>query len=335
MRFAAAFGLVIGLALSAWLLASYGFARVLDLLGHAGWLGLLAVISFHVVQVVFSAAAWRTVAGPTNPQPSLRDFVALRWIREAVNNLLPVGQIGGEVVTSRLLRRSGVKLVSAIAGSICDVTVELLTQIGFTVLGLVLLLLIVGNGGIAGYVIGGLGAAAAAAAGFLAAQWFGSLRLIEAGLIRLGRAIGWDGFGTVTGLHDALIALYRSPRRLSQAAALHMVSWLLGGIEVCLALHLLGHDVSLSTGLIIESLGQALKAAGFAVPGALGVQEGGYIVLGGLFGLSPELAIALSLTKRLREIVLGVPGLAVWRWLERKPATSAAPVLPHPSRATP
>ena len=52
---------------------------------------------------------------------------------------------------------------------------------------------------------------------------------------------------------------------------------------------------------IIEALGQALKAVGFAVPGALGVQEGGYIVVCQIFGLSPEVAIALSLMKRLRK----------------------------------
>ena len=105
-----------------------------------------------------------------------------------------------------------------------------------------------------------------------------------------------------------------------------MVSWLLGGVEVCLALHFLGHDVGLVPGLVIESLGQALKAVGFAVPGALGVQEGGYIVICQVFGLSPEMAIALSLMKRLREVGLGVPGLFAWHRAEGRPV--ALPALP-------
>jgi putative membrane protein len=339
MRFAAALGLAAGLALAAWLLSSFGFVRVLNLVADAGWPGLLAVAAVHVPQVVCSAAAWRAIAGPTVPQPGLRDFVMLRWIREAVNNLLPVGQIGGDFVSARLLRRRGVKLTSAIAGAVGDVTVEVVTQIGFTLLGLLLLLVTVGDGGIAGYVIGGLAIATAIAAALLAAQWFGSVRLIEAGLLRLGRAVGWHAAGDVTGLHDALIALYRSPRRVWRAAAWHSLSWLLGGVEVCLALHVLGHDVSLSAGLVIESLGQALKTAGFAIPGALGIQEGGYIVVCRLFGVSPELAIALSLVKRLREIALGLPGLAAWRWLEAVPvarSTAAAEAaLPQASGTTP
>ena len=129
------------------------------------------------------------------------------------------------------------------------------------------------------------------------------------------------------GLHAALIACYRAPRRLALAATWHSISWLLGGIEICLALHFLGHDIGIGPGLVIESLGQALKAVGFAVPGALGVQEGGYIVVCQLFGLSPEIAIALSLMKRLREVVLGVPGLVAWQRMEgRRPGDRPRPM---------
>ena len=99
---------------------------------------------------------------------------------------------------------------------------------------------------------------------------------------------------------------------------------MLGGVEVQLALHFLGHDVGMSQGLIIESLGQALKAVGFAVPGALGVQEGGLIMVCRLYGLAPDVAIALSLMKRLREVALGVPGLLAWQWFENRARSSDA-----------
>lgn len=313
MKLGAIIGGLCGLALAAWLLASYGVIRILDLLGHAGVFGIAAVIAFHLVQMLFSGAAWWVIAGRTVPRPRLGEFLVLRWIREGVNNLLPVAQIGGEFVASRLLARRGVPLASAIAGAVADLTMEMLTQIAFTLLGLFLLLHSVGDGGIANIVIGGLVAAAAVAAVFLGAQWLGLAMLIEKGLVRLGKAFGWSGTANVSGLHDALIACYRAPSRLGLAATWHIISWLLGGIEVCLALHFLGQDVGIGPGLVIESLGQALKAVGFAVPGALGVQEGGYIVVCQLFGLTPELAIALSLMKRLREVVLGVPALVAWQ----------------------
>ena len=54
---------------------------------------------------------------------------------------------------------------------------------------------------------------------------------------------------------------------------------------------------------------QAVRGAAFAIPGALGVQEGGYLLLAPLAGLHPDTALALSLAKRAREVLLGVPGL--------------------------
>ncbi|SED15035.1 putative membrane protein [Rhizobiales bacterium GAS191] len=325
MKLGALLGATAVAILVAWMLATDVAAwRILDLVGHAGWLGLAAVVSFHFVQLLFSAGAWRVLSGPTTPRPGLGFYMTARWIREAVNNLLPVAQIGGEFVGARLLHRRGIKLSTAVAGAVGDLTVEMMTQIAFTLLGLGVLLLTVGDSGIARVVASLLVVALAVAIAFVTAQWVGLAHLIEIGMMRLGRMIGWHGFGEEPGLHAALIAIYRVWPRLLRAAFYHFVSWLLGSIEVCLALHLLGHDVDLPAGLVIESLGQALKAIGFAVPGALGVQEGGYIVVCGLYGLSPEVAIALSLVKRLREIVLGLPGLAAWQWLEARPAVAKA-----------
>ncbi len=137
---------LMGLALAAWLLAELRRRPHPGLLGTAGWFGIAAVIAFHLVQMLFSAAAWRSVAGPRRRGPSLRGFCVLRWIREGVNNLLPVAQIGGEFVAARLLHRRGVPLAPAIAGTVADLTMEMVTQIAFTLLGLALLLHGVGGG---------------------------------------------------------------------------------------------------------------------------------------------------------------------------------------------
>ena len=306
-----------GLCLAVWLLHRTGLGVVLALLGRAGWLGLSAVIAFHLIQMAASAAGWRAIAATADERPGLAGFSVLRLVREGVNNLLPVAQIGGPVIAARLLHAGGMALPQAIAITVADLTLEMVTQILFTLLGLGLLLLTVGGSFIAGYVATGLAAACAVLAVFAGAQWFGLGRLLEAAMLRLGVALGWEGSLQTAGLHAALRACYGRARPVLASAAWHMLSWLLGGAEVCLALHVLGHDVGLADGLVIESLGQALKAAGFAVPGALGVQEGGYIVICGLFGLSPDLAVALSLAKRLREVALGLPALGLWQWMER------------------
>jgi glycosyltransferase 2 family protein len=68
--------------------------------------------------------------------------------------------------------------------------------------------------------------------------------------------------------------------------------------------------------ITIESLLYAIRSAAFAVPNAVGVQEGAYVMLGALFGLSPDMALALSLLKRGRDITIGVPVLLCWQALE-------------------
>jgi uncharacterized membrane protein YbhN (UPF0104 family) len=97
------------------------------------------------------------------------------------------------------------------------------------------------------------------------------------------------------------------------------MSWLLGGLEVMIALHVVGVSVDFREALIIESLGQAFRAVGFAIPGSLGVQEGGFIIACGLFGVSPQAAIELSLLKRVREVALGLPALIAWQVIETRP----------------
>ena len=88
--------------------------------------------------------------------------------------------------------------------------------------------------------------------------------------------------------------------------------------EIWLALWLMGHPVSLVEALILESLTQAVRAAAFMVPGGVGVQEGGLVLIGSVLGLSPGLSLALSLAKRFRELILGLPGLIGWQLLERR-----------------
>lgn len=327
MKRHALLGLAAGAALAGVLLWRAGAAPTFALLSHVGVFGFAALVAFHLVQLLCSAAAWRAIAGPGASQPDFATFAGLRWIREGVNNLLPVAQIGGEVVGARLLQRRGVLLSRAVAGVIADLTLEMVTQIGFTLLGVALLLALVGDGALVRSALLGVVIAALLATGFLAVQGLGVARVLERSLVRLGRWLGWEGSLEVEGLHAALIGLYRSPRRVLWSALGHGASWLAGGAEICLALHLLGRDVGIGAGLVIESLGQAAKAVGFAVPGALGVQEGGYIAVAALFGLPADLAIALSLLKRFRELVLGVPSLAAWRWLASMPA------LPRPEAA--
>ena len=305
-----------GVAIACGLVVREGVGAVLGTLLALGW-GFMPVFAVHLVQLQFSALGWRPLVAPPWPRPLGALFV-IRWIREAINGLLPVAHIGGEIVGARLLSFRGARGDVAGASVVLDVTVEVVTQILFTLAGIALLALQDRSAGGIGDLLVELLLAVAAVGGFIAAQRLGLFKLIERFLNPMMERQGWLSRDAIRGLHDAIQALHRDHRALAESAVWHSLSWLLGTIEVWLALHFMGFAIDIREALIIESLGQAAHSAGFMVPGGIGVQEGGLVLAGVALGVPAEVALALSLAKRLREVILGLPALAVWQYIESR-----------------
>ena len=304
----------VGLLGTILLIAYYGFGAVAGALLGLGW-GLVWVSLFHIVPMTLSALGWWALQTATWPSPPWL-YIWVRWIRESANGLLPVAQVGGELIAARVLTFHGAKGSVVVAGSLVDMTMEVITQFLFTLLGIALLVAVRGYDSTTGWLVVGAGVAALALGGFVLAQRRGLFMLIEQGLEFMARKTGWSALGQADGLHDTVVALHRNRRGLAISLVFHSLSWVVGAGEIWLALYFMGHPVSVVEALIIESLGQAVRSAAFAVPGALGAQEGGYLLIGGLLGLSPEMALALSLVKRVRDLLLGLPGLLAWQLSE-------------------
>lgn len=295
------------------LVAWFGARQIgVDVL-HAGWAVPLTA-SLLMGQLWVSSIAWRISVGSAVPARS-RWFL-IRWIREAVNSLLPVAQLGGNILGIRLLMQRGVAGPLAGAGTTLDLTIEAVTQAVFTIVGFAVLALTAPDQGWMDWVSFALGLLVVGVVAFIVAQRAGLMRLVEGAARLLRRVFPSLPLDAVEGLHDELMRLQGKPGALAAAASLHFGAWLAGTLETWLALWAMGVPVGWEAAFVIESLGQAARSAGFAVPGALGVQEAGLVLIGGLFGLSPETAIALSMVKRARELVVGLPGLVAWQALE-------------------
>jgi putative membrane protein len=308
---AIAVGGFVVIALVAWFGArTIGF----DVL-RAGWV-VPFTTALLFLQLWLSAVAWRLLVGVGRPR--LGRWFRIRWIREAVNSMLPVAQLGGNIVGIRLLMHREVPGPLAGAGTTLDLTIEASAQLLFTIAGFAVLASTYPNNDWMPWVRGGIITGILGIGGFIVAQRAGLLRLVEgaAGLLR--RFFPDLPVEVVLGLHDELMRLQGRRGAIGKAAALHMLSWTLGTGESWLALHAMGVPVGLASAFVIESLGQAARSAGFAVPGALGVQEAGYILVCELFGIPPDIAIALSMVKRVRELAVGLPGLVAWQWAEGK-----------------
>jgi putative membrane protein len=297
-----------------------GPREILRDLMKIGW-GLPVIIGFHMLLIACTALAWWAALGEDGTG-QFRLLVWARWVREGANTLLPVAQVGGEIVGARLLAMCGTRLSLAAASVILDKTNEALAQIPFTLLGLALLVLLDGPKETIWWIALALPFAAFMAVALLLAQRGGLYRLLERSLISLGGHLQTPGLASIAGLDRTLRALLQ-PRLVSGGIALHLVAWFAGAGNVWLALHFMGFPIDFARALVIETLGQLVRSIGFIVPAGLGVQEGGYLAIGVALGVPPEAALAVSLVKRICQIMLGVPGLLSWqiaeaRWLMHK-----------------
>ncbi len=281
----------------------------------------------HVPQFLMTALAWRTLV-PGKLRPSVGIMVLLRWYRESAGTLLPVGGLVGQVAAARLLMRSGVPGDLAGATATVDLTLEVVAQVFFTLAGLALLLGRGRAGGMEGVAAAGVGIAASCAVALLVVQWLPRHRWVGARLAPL--ASRWPALQLhrLAALYRAVRCLHAQPRTLAAGLCWHSAAWAFGALEIVGVLGLLGRPISFADGLIVESVAQALRNAGFMLPGAVGVQEAAMVGAGLLVGIPSPQALTVALVRRTRELLTSMAGLLAW---QRSEATWRTNLVPVPS----
>ncbi len=306
---------LVGLALLTALVAWKGSEEVLTSAAGAGW-GVLVVALWHVVPMFVDASGWRALLD-RDDRPPLVALVRHRWISESVNGLLPVAQVGGEFVRARLLMRHRVDGATAGASVLVDITLGFTMQLVFALAGVLVLAASVDEPGLA------RGLAAAISAGlvlmglFFLAQRGGMFLFLARAIERtMGERVWLSFAGGAGALDERITWLWKQRGRVAWCALARLSGWVLGTGEVWLAMRFLDTPVTLEQAMVIESLAQAARSAGFAIPAAIGVQEGGYLLACQALGIPSEPALALALVRRARELIQGVPGLAAWQLAE-------------------
>jgi glycosyltransferase 2 family protein len=314
----------IGSALIAVLVVHFGADAVIRSLLAIGWRGFAAILVIHLALIAIMGLAWWALLPGTSPSSAIWG----RLVRDSASEVLPVSQVGGYVAGARAIAGAGVSGTVATATTIVDVTLEFLAQLAYTALALLLLLYFAPENRAAAAVALGLAAAALLAVGFLVAQRHG-FGLVD----RVARTVG-HGWAERTAagaaaLHAAIADVYQRGRRLAAGFVLHLFCWIASASEAWLALRLGGAPLGFGPVLAIEGLLYAARSVAFAIPNAVGVQEGVYILLGAGFGVTPDLALALSLLKRARDLVIGLPALGAWELAEsRRWLHGSEPALP-------
>jgi putative membrane protein len=302
---------LIGLGVAAWTVGAVGARQVLQAMGSIGWLGMAVFTLWSVGVLIVLGAAWYAVA-PGEPARRAALFVWARTTREAATDVLPFSQLGGLVVGARTLTERGVPRPLVYASMIADMTTEMAAQVLFTLSGVTILLFLLIDvpvqKGLVPLAVAGLAVMVAMMAAFAFAQR-PLLRLAGS----LGARILPGSIAAMAAVRLQLDAIYREPRRLIAAFLLNLLAWIGSAAGAWIALRFMGSHTPLWAVVTLEALIFTLRSVAFMIPGAMGVQEATYAILGPLLGVPPTAALALSLLKRARDLLIGVPALIAWQ----------------------
>ena len=309
-------GALAGVALLVTLVVRVDLAAMVHALTLAGW-PLLWLLPYRTLYFLPYALGWaillRGIKGDS--RVGLGYLFWVTTVREGIDRLLPVASVGGGVIGVRLLRWRGLPVAQASASIIVEILLTLFAIYLFFVVGVWLLL----QGGMSFHEHSRL---------LLALVLTLPVPLVTAWLLRYGSIFErMHGFllglvGTsplsegVAALDREIRAMLGRYRALLVTGFLQFVGLLSGSFEIWFALRLFGHAVDWRAAVVLESLTQAIRHVAFVIPAGLGVQEAGLIIFGKTLGIDAELALAVSMAKRVREVLLGVVSLLSWQWME-------------------
>jgi putative membrane protein len=312
---------IVGLAAALWAIGRVGLAALAHAALALGPGGFLTMCLATLGLMTILGGAW-LAAMPGQPIGRLWLFAWARIVREGANDLLPFSQIGGLVVGARTLTGAGLSAARVYAAMIVDLSTEMASQLAFTLYGLAVLGSILVEGKQMHHVTplawvgAGLTLVITAAFIFLQRPML-RLAIKLAGRMLPGAHVPLD--------HVALEldAIYRRRGAVIASFGLNLAGWIAAGAIAALTLRLMGQPLPLWRVMALESLIFAIRGAAFLIPGAIGVQEAGYLLLAQAMGLDPQAAVALSLVKRARDAAIGLPALIVWQARQIRPTARA------------
>jgi putative membrane protein len=317
LRYAAYVALVIGISVAIALVAWRGFDTIAGAMGALGS-GILLLPCIYAPHIFGAAFSW-SLQFPDDRRPPYRIVLRAIWTGIAVETLMPLGGLMAEVVKARLLIRSGTRGADAASIAVVDMTVQSFVLAFWAIIGVVATTVAdtganLGWPALAGAIV--LGIAIGTLLLLQRAGLFGRLARIGARIFRTER---WERI-VVSAAHldQTIHAIYRRPWRVVIACAIRSATRGLMAVEIWAASRMMDHPISALDACSLVGIIGALRAAAFVLPGGWGLQEAGYMVLGKAIGVTPDIALSLSLATRARELMIGIPALTLWQISESR-----------------
>jgi glycosyltransferase 2 family protein len=312
----AAFALA-GVAVVTGLVIYFGAGDVLRALTSVKISGFTEYIAAQLVIVLGLGLCWRMLLR-SRMRGSFWLCIWGRAVRDATGEFLPFSQVGGLVLGARVITLGGVSVADAAASTLADITTEFLAQLVFIGIGLSILARKAPSSDLLVPVAIGLSVAVVMGVGLILVQRGSGAKVFRGIATRIAGASGEGASFSIDRLQASLDIMYAHRIRLALAAFYHLVCWFGTATASFVGFHALGVPLSFLDAICIESMLHAILALAFFIPGRVGIQEATYTLLGGIFGIPPDIALSLSLMRRARDFVIAVPVLIVWQGIEAK-----------------
>ncbi|MBS0966132.1 lysylphosphatidylglycerol synthase domain-containing protein [Acetobacter okinawensis] len=328
-------GLVVVTAAMAW----SGFDSVLRAVMRIGLGGFLLMVCCQLAVDGVLGMAWHAAF----PEIGYVRLLLARMVRDAAATCLPFSQVGGIVIGIRAtcsghgMHRASdreVELPEAACANLVDITTEVMGQVAFVLLGVACLVAHQRTSPFVVPVVGGTLFLIAGTAGFIWTQTHGgNLFRKFGGMFTRSLASQWRDsiLAGADNLQERMEAAWSRPWHICRSASYHLLGWLGGAGMLWLTARFLGAHLTFSGAVAVEGVTCAIMSVGFLVPGSLGVQEGAYMAMGHAFGIDPSLSLGISLLRRGREIMIGIPVLLLWQFMEMRGLRQSASAEPAPS----
>jgi len=313
--------LVVGLLTLSLLIWHIGPGNIYNAAARLGPTALIVILIPSLLMYAIEAYGWKITLGPSAQDLSFWHVLAIRTAGEVVNMTTPTAYVGGEPLKAYLLQKHRVPMVEGLASVVIAKTTMTIAQVLFILLGIALGFWILGADGSSGQIIAAgflsVGLLLFGTAAFVFVQRRGLFTWILELLRRVGLRISFleAREEQLKSLDRTILEFYTHHQStFYTSTGLYFLGWLAEALEVFVIIYYLGGPAEPLSAISIGALSVFIKGGTFFIPGSLGAQDGGNLLLLKAFGYSDVTGITFALLRRFRELVwigIGLLCLAV------------------------
>jgi uncharacterized protein (TIRG00374 family) len=311
---------LVGMGLFIHLLDRVGWGNILDNVRRLGpW--FLLVFLVEAARVFLMACGWSTIHNAFFRKIPLGTLFRIKIISDNFNFAIPSASLGGDAVRTLMIRRT-ISLKDGIPSVLFDKTFEYSGSTAYLMIGFGLGLLTAGlPASFRIPLIAGVGVTAAGLVLLAGVQ----IRGVAGTILKMSRVVPklrrWvesrEAHLRETDANLRLIYSRESEKALI-AGSFHLLSRLVGTLEVFFVLWVLKAPVSLWQAILISAVVTAVNTAFFLLPGQLGVMESAHMLMLQTLGYPPEIGLSLSMVRRIRRLAFVGLAMILFFVMQRK-----------------